>query len=112
MTGKKEKSKDIELQIECDGIVVGSGTITDSNITDTSTSYTLGTRPIGIDTLTGSSSDSDIDLYSFVARIPLYATGNWINFSLSSTNGVWILEKARLGVNKEPLDVFSASNYV
>jgi hypothetical protein len=35
---------------------------------------TLGVMRIGDEILTGTTSDTDIDLYEYVARIPLYVT--------------------------------------
>ncbi len=106
---QKSQFSVIDLTIEVDGEVVGWGQISDSNITDTSTVETLGTRPIWVDTLTGTASEW-IELFPFIVRVPLYATGNTINFGMSSEAGVWVLHKARIWVNKEPIDVFWYQN--
>lgn len=109
LIGQKNKYNDIDVSIEVDGVVVGWGCITDENIIETKPKETLWTRPIGIDTLTGSTESSWIDVYQFVARIPLYQTGSNISFRMRSTGGTRILDKARIDVNAESIDVFNAS---
>jgi hypothetical protein len=51
-------------------------------------------------------------LYEYVARIPLYVTWSTINFSLYSKGWTWTLDKARIGVNGQPTDVFWFANIV
>jgi len=110
--GEKNKYFDIQLDIEVDWVVVGWGMITDDMIIETKPTETLGTRPIGVDSLTGSAQTEAVYLYQFVARIPLYTTGSSINFKMSSTGWTWILNKARIGVDGEPIDVFWFANIV
>lgn len=109
--GQKTKGKDIDLEIECDWLVVWGGKITDDMIIESKMKETLWVRPIGVDTLTGSTV-STIDLYQFVARVPLYVTGSTISFRLKSIWGTWILHKARIDVNAESIDVFWFNNIV
>lgn len=40
----------------------------------------------------------------------MYATGNDVAISMSSTGGTWTLNKARISVDKEPIDVFYSDN--
>jgi len=111
ITGQKSRFSVIDLTIEVDWEVVGGGQISDDNITSTTVVETLGTRPLGIDTLTGTASE-EIELFPFIVRVPLYATGNTINFGMSSESGVWILQKVRMWVNAEPIDVFGYENII
>lgn len=111
ITWQKTKGKPIDVEIEVDWVVVWGGKITDDMIIESKMKETLGTRPIGVDTLTGSTVD-EVDLYQFVARIPLYSTGSTISFRMVSTGWVWILQKARIDVNKESIDVFGYNNIV
>lgn len=106
--GQKSRFSTIDLSIEVDGEIVGWWQITDVNITDLTAAQTLGTRPIGIDTLTWTG--SSVDLYPFIVRVPLFATGNSINFGLNSSEWIWVLHKARIWVNQQPIDVFGYNN--
>ena len=65
---------------------------------------------IGLSALTGADSGTDIDLYRYIFRVPLYAMGSDISFNMASTGGVWILEQARISKNEQPIDVFYSSN--
>lgn len=113
ITGQKSKFKDIELNIEVDGVNVGWWLITDDMIIETKMKETLWINPIWVDTLTGSTDNEDgVDVYEFVCRIPLYATGSKINFQMKSTGWTWILHKAKIGVNKEEIDVFGYANII
>lgn len=111
ITWLKSKYKDIELNIEVDWINVWGWMITDDMIVQTKPRETLWVRPIGVDTLTWSQS-TWIDLYEFIARVPLYVTGSRISFGMKSTGWSWILSKASIGVNKEAIDVFWYMNIV
>jgi hypothetical protein len=42
--------------------------------------------------------------------VPLYASGNDIAINMSSTGGVWTLQKARISVEQEPIEVFNYNN--
>lgn len=108
ITGQKTKGNDISLDIEVDWIVVWGWLITDSMIIETKVVETLWVRPIWTDTLTGDIIEW-IDLYQFIARVPLYVTWSTILFRMYSTGWTWILHKARIDVNTESIDVFNSS---
>jgi len=110
--GEKSKGYDIELNIEVDWVGAGWGLITDDMIIQSKPKETLWVRPIWVDWLTGSTSDEWIDMYQYVARIPLFATGSKINFQLKSTWGSRTLDKARIAVNGESVDVFGFANII
>lgn len=71
---------------------------------------TIGTSILGSAPLTGGEDTSDIELYQYRIRLPMYATGNDIAINMSSTGGTWTLNKARINVDKEPIDVFYYEN--
>jgi hypothetical protein len=82
-------------------------------ITETKPRETLWTVPIGVYWLTWTTIDNWwVDLYQFVARIPLFVTGNDISFKLKSTSGTRILHKCRIDVQGEAIDVFWYNNIV
>jgi hypothetical protein len=55
---------------------------------------------------------SELQLYNFSIRVPLFTTNTNISADLSSTGGSWILNKMRIWVNGEPIDVIGDSNIV
>lgn len=109
--GQKSKWKDILVNIEVDWINVWWWYITDTNITNTTIVDTLWVRPIWNDTLTWESSE-DIEIYNYIARIPLYSTWSNISVSMESTWWIRMLDKMRIWVNWEPIDVFWYANIV
>lgn len=110
---QKSKYKDIQVNIEVDWVIVGWWLITDDMIIQSKPKETLGTSVIWVNSLTWSTDvDSWLDVYQFVARIPLYVTGSTISFSMKSTGWTWILHKARIDVNAESIDVFGYNNIV
>jgi hypothetical protein len=52
----------------------------------------------------------EINMYRYTIRIPCYGTGSDVSFNMSSTGGVWILEKARISVDKQPIELFNYEN--
>lgn len=108
--GKKSKWTEIPVKIYVGEELVGGATIDDTKIINNNqSSQALWTRPIGIDSLTGDS-EEDIPMYDYLIRVPLYSTGESISINMSSEWWIWILEKMRIGVNWEPIDVFSYAN--
>lgn len=108
--GQKSKWTEIPVKIYVWDELVGWATIDDTKIINNTTpSQTLGTRPIWVDGLTGDSED-DVPMYSYLIRVPLYSTWQSISVNMSSEWGIWMLEKMRIWVNWEPIDVFSYAN--
>lgn len=106
----KNKWSEIEIKIIVDWEVASGGTITDNNIEINSVMKSLGTWSIWVTPLTGNEDTTDIDLYQYSVRIPLYASWNDIAINMSSIGGVWTLQKARISVEQEPIEVFNYSN--
>ena len=110
---KKSKNLDIEVNIEVDGEIVWWWLITDSMITETKPSESLGINPIGIDTLTWSVDTEDwVDIYQYIARIPLYSTWSTVNFQMKSLWGTRTIDNARIMVDAQSIDVFGYNNIV
>jgi hypothetical protein len=108
--GKKSKGTTIPVKIYVWDDLVGGATIDDTKIINNNqSSQALGIRPIGIDSLTGNQED-DIQIYDYLIRVPLYSTWPEISVNMSSEWWIWILEKMRIWVNGEPIDVFSYAN--
>lgn len=100
----------IKVQGKVDWEVVSESFITDANLDINSVAKTLGTTPIGTSALTGEPSDTDIDLYRFTFRLPMYAMWWDIAFNMSSEWWVWILEQARLSKDDQPVELFNYAN--
>lgn len=100
----------IDVQIKVEWSVVSQSTITDSNLDINSVAKTLWVSAIGTSALTWADNGTDIDLYRYVFRVPLYAMWSDISFNMASTGWVWILEQARISKNEQPIDVFYSSN--
>jgi len=114
LIGKKSKWFDIDVNIEVDGVVVWWGKISWDMITETDVpSETIGTTAIWVSSLTGATdTDSWLDIFSYVARIPLFVTWSIINFQMSSEWGTRTLDSARIMVDQQEIDVFWYANIV
>jgi hypothetical protein len=94
-----------------EGEVISSGIIDDSNIDIALwVMKTIGSSLLGSIPLTGGEDTSDVELYQYRIRLPMFATGNDISINMSSTWGIRTLHKARISVDKEPIDVFYYDN--
>lgn len=108
----KQKWWEIAISILVDGETVGLGTITDAHINEDDVSSAIWINPIWIDPLGSLSSDaeSDLLLYKFTVKVQFFARGENIAFNMQSTGVQWILEKARVNVQWEPIEVFYYDN--
>ena len=98
----------IVVQAIVDGEVVWWWNITDANANVTTSSSSLWVTPIGTQWLTWPTSTTDIDLYRFSVRVPLYQSGTYIAINLSSTWWQWIVERIRIWIQWEPIDVYAS----
>lgn len=110
ITWLKNKGSQITIKVIVDWEIVSWWVITDNNITINSVMKSLGTSSIGVSPLTGWEDSTDIDMYQYSVRVPLYASGNDIAINMSSTGWVWNLQKARISVEQEPIEVFNYNN--
>jgi hypothetical protein len=85
--------------------------IDDKSIIDLWNKMTLWTRPLWLDPLTWLEWEDDrLDLYEYVIRLPLYVTWWQINFQMISGGWQWTIDRVRIGVNGEPIDLFGYNN--
>ena len=54
--------------------------------------------------------ESDLHLYPFTVRVPVFARGYNIQRQLQSSWVQWIIENVRVNVDAESVDVFYCSN--
>ena len=101
---------EITVSVKVDDAEVAGGVIDDSILQITSTYKTLGSSLLGSTALTGSTSTTDVDLYRYTIRIPMYSMWSDISVNMSSTGGVWQMEKMRISRDDQPSEVFSISD--
>ena len=107
----KQRWTDIRLNIEVDWVASAWWLIDDKSIIDLWNKMTLWTRPLWLDPLTWLEWEDDrLDLYEYVIRLPLYVTWWQINFQMISEWWQWTIDKIRIGVNGEPIDLFGYNN--
>ena len=107
----KQRWTDIRLNIEVDWVASAWWLIDDKSIIDLWNKMTLWTRPLWLDPLTWLEWEDDrLDLYEYVIRLPLYVTWWQINFQMISDGGQWTIDRVRIGVNGEPIDLFGYNN--
>lgn len=109
----KNEWSEINVEIIVDGEIVSQWIIDDSFIDITMTSVSIGTNTIGSTTIGWWDwLESDISLYEYLIRIPMFAT--WPNIKIrmySDTNpNVWTLDHAKIKRDGEPIDFFPISN--
>lgn len=109
----KSQGVDINVTIELDGTNVGWGVIDDTMITSLTSFATIGTSAIWSLPIGGEEVGEWLDVFPFKIRIPLEATWSLINVNIASNDKptVWILEKLRVDVDEEILDLFETANY-
>lgn len=107
----KQRWTDIRLNIEVDWVASAWWLIDDKSIIDLWNKMTLWTRPLWLDPLTWLEWEDDrLDLYEYVIRLPLYVTWWQINFQMISGWWQWTIDRVRIGVNGEPIDLFGYNN--
>lgn len=107
----KQKNTPIRLNIEVDGVASAWWIIDDKSIIENWLKVTLWTRPIWLDQLIWlQGNDDTLDLYEYVIRLPLYISGGQINFSMVSDGWQRTIDRVRIGVNGEPIDLFGYNN--
>lgn len=107
----KQKNTPIRLNIEVDWVASAWWIIDDASIIETWVKMTLWTRPLWLDQLSWDKwEDSYLDLYEYVVRLPLYVSWWQINFQMVSNWWQWTIDRVRIGVNGEPIDLFGYNN--
>ena len=107
----KQRNTPIRLNIEVDGVASAWWIIEDDAIIESGVRITLWTRPIWLDQLAWDNDGTPwVDLYEYVVRLPLYISGWQINFQMISDWWQRTLDRVRIGVNGEPIDLFGYNN--
>lgn len=107
----KQRNTPIRLNIEVDGVASAWWIIEDDAIIESGVRITLWTRPIWLDQLAWDNDGTSwVDLYEYVVRLPLYISGWQINFQMISDWWQRTLDRVRIGVNGEPIDLFGYNN--
>lgn len=110
VTWFKNKGSVIDLSLMVEWEIVSQWFITDANIVSNTVTKTLGTSILGSSSLTWGEDTTDIDMYEYTVRLPVYATGTNISINMKSTWGVRTFHKARISVDQEPIEVFNYQN--
>ena len=108
----KQEWGSIDVCILVDDETVRVATITDDALDFDAESLTLWVTALGIDTLGASASDSgdSLPMYPFTVRIPFFNRGATIAVDMQSIGVQWIVEKYRINVEGEPVEVFTYNN--
>jgi hypothetical protein len=110
--GYKSPGDPLDVNIYLDGTVISSGRVTDSMLDYTSGAFSIGSNPLGDVALGGGKTSSNLEMYPFVLRLPVYADGNAFQYELSSESSslAWGLQKVRVSVESEQLDFIASSS--
>lgn len=110
--GQKSEGTEIDVKILVEWEIAWWWEITDNNIQLWNSTNVLSIRPISTEPLWASSNDEWIQMYPFSIRVPLYQSWMDVAFNLSSEWWQRILEKARIWVNWEPIDVYYTNQII
>ena len=111
--GLKNEWSEINIEILIDWEVVVSAIVDDTFIDITWWSITLWTTEIWVESIWWWTwSDTDIDLYQYLIRVPMYES--WPNIQVrmysDSNPNVWTLDKIKISREDEVLDLFPINN--
>lgn len=107
---KQSNDEVMNVSIYVDGDNSWSAEITDDNISINDISWGLGVSLLGTDVLWWT--EWGITLYPFTVRVPFWVRGRTIAIDIQSTWVQRILEKIRINVNYETVEVFSYDNII
>lgn len=102
----KQEGGEINLSVSIEGEIVSEWIVTDDNIDIAGGG--LGISAVGTETLWWEW--SDLTLYPFTVRVPLYARGINISLNIQAEWVQLIFEKMRIWVDSETIDVFTYNN--
>lgn len=108
--GMKSKKWKINLEVFVEWELVQSVVIEDNVIIDNSSAILLGSKPIWVYSLSsGVNNDTELELYRYVARLPLYTTWTDIQIKMSSKeeNFIWTYEGCTIWLDAESFELFS-----
>lgn len=110
--GLKSQDGQINVEIIIDETVISVANIDDTMVNLYSVQGTVGTRPIGVYPVGYDSGGDDIDLYSYIIRIPIFAGGKQVQIRMYSNDLglVWTLDKATITTELNTFDIFPNAN--
>ena len=110
--GWKSQGDPLEVTAYLDGQAVSSGTVTDDLLNLSLPSYALAGFPLAGAALAGSDTSESLELYPFVIRLPVYSYGYAFQYGLesASSSSAWALQKARVSVESEQIDLIESAS--
>lgn len=109
LTGLKSEGDSIQMQVIIDGNIEIEDTISDTNLDLSSTPITIGSSPLGQESIGGGgASDDEIDLYPYSKAIPIFIGGRTIQIRLYNTalRLIWSFERATFDYDNTSFDLF------
>ncbi len=109
----KNEWAEIKVEIIVDDEVVATSIIDDDFIDANTASLTIWSREIGtLPVWWWSWSDTEIDLFNYLIRIPLYSSGSNIKIRMYSNSNpnVWSMDKIKISRENEVIDLFPTAN--
>lgn len=114
--GYKSPGDPLSVTLEMDGITVASGEVTDDMLDESAgpVSFALGMAPLATYPVGGVQGSKEITLetFPFVIRVPCYANGYALRWTVASDSSfvAWSLQKVRVSVESEQVDLISSSS--
>lgn len=113
--GYKSVGDPLTVSAEIDGAIVAQGQVTDDMLDVTSSVLGISTNPLATAPIGGAGNQSaapELDTYPFVIRLPVYANGFTFRWSAESESGsiAWSLQKVRVSVESEQIDLIASSS--
>lgn len=117
IVGLKSEGKNIDVEVVVDGEVIASGSITDDNLTSSSSAVTLGSSAIGTKEIGGGTEGAagDIELFPYLARMALPLTqGRTLQVRLTSNEKAfqWTLDHLRVTYESLAEAVFDLTKFI
>lgn len=113
IAGYKNEWSEIPIEVIVDWEIVSTSILDDTFINVTWWSITIWSKPIWDYSIWWWSwSDTDIDLYSYLIRVPMYASWSTIQIRMySETNpNVWTVDRMSISREDETIDLFTTAN--
>ena len=111
--GLKNEGSDITVEIIVGWDIVSTSTITDDYANITSWLVTISSDPLSTSSISWwVGTCEDIDLFSYLIRIPMYDSDSTIQVRMYSSDNpnIWTLEKIQISREDQTFDVFPTAN--
>jgi len=110
--GYKSLGTEINVDIYSENMFETGWKITDDNIQYDVWYKTIGTTPIWSQPLWGYNEGDEIKIYQYSVRITMYVTGQDIQVALDSLWWVRTIDRLRIWLEWQPIDVFYSNQYL